>query len=138
MAVSNDLLGELEAKLVNHNALKWQKTETSLRIEAIDYTGFAVTLYKTDDGWGVALGEHGFHDHFDQADDDPLEFVAWCYSGSSRLREIRYGSVVGRTILEIAIDEEWHKVSTTGLIFFPFWRKPTQRILQNPTLIRPI
>jgi hypothetical protein len=49
---------------------------------------------------GAALGDNGFHEHFDEPDDDPLEFIAWCYSGLSRLREVRYGTVVGRTVLE--------------------------------------
>jgi hypothetical protein len=136
MAPSDELLHMLETRIARHSVLKWQKTATSLRIEAINTTGFTVTLWKTDDGWGVALGDHGFHEHFDEPDDDPLEFIAWCYSGLSRLREIRYGTVVGRTVLERLEGDEYHVVSTTGLIFFPFWRKRSESLLQNPILLQ--
>jgi hypothetical protein len=91
-----------------------QKTETSLLIEAVQPNGFSVRLCKTNEDWTVALGDHGFHEHFDAADDSPMEFIAWCYSGLSRLREIRYGRVVGRTVLECLKGDKYVIVSTTG------------------------
>ncbi len=54
MVATNNFLDKLEAKLLLNSALKWQKSETSLRIEAVDQTGFSITLYRTDVGRIVA------------------------------------------------------------------------------------
>jgi hypothetical protein len=109
----------------------------SFRIEAASVDGFAITLSADHAGWVVALGDTGFHEHFDERD-DPLNFIAWCYSGECRLREIQYGFAVGRTILEYFENDQWIVYSTTGSVFFPFWRKRSEKILQNPKMIRDI
>ena len=136
MQTADEVFAELENKLTDQTQLIWQRSGLSIRIEAAGANGFSITLSKDHDGWVVALGDAGFHEHFDESD-DPLNFIAWCYSGESRLREIRYGSVVRRTVLEYFENDEWLTYSTTGEIFFPFWKKASENILQNPTMLRP-
>ena len=81
------------------------------------------------------LGEAGFHDDFMTAD-EVLNFVAWCYSGAARVREVWRGQSPQKSVLEAYEDGEWYVVSTTGFIFVPFWRPRREVILQNPNLLK--
>lgn len=79
----------------------------------------------------VCLGKNGFHMHFD----DPLEalnFVAWCYSGEARIREISKGT----TILETYSNDSWHEIGMTAPLAKPFWKKLQQRVYHNPKMLR--
>jgi len=126
----------LAEKLKSRPELVWRQIPRGMLIEPPCPTGFAIELNADIHGWTVWLGDAGFHDDFTTAD-ELLDFVAWCYSGEARVREVWRGRIPQKSVLEAYTDGEWHEVSMTGFIFVPFWRRRTEVILQNPDLLRP-
>jgi len=125
----------LREKLKGHPELIHTEVPGGMRIEPPAPTGFSLELREDGDGWMVCLGEAGFHQHFESSE-EMLNFVAWCYSGEARLREVWRGSVPQKVMLEAREDGEWRVVSVTGLLLFPFWRPRSEAVLQNANLLR--
>ena len=124
-------------KLKRHPELVHREIPGGLRIEAPSPTGFAIELRGDEHGWTVWLGNAGFHEDF-QAADEVLDFVAWCYSGEARVRELWRGTMPERSILEACEDGAWHEVAATVFVFVPFWRRRTEVVLRNPNLLEPL
>jgi hypothetical protein len=135
MRQTMDPLAILRGKLAGHPELVQGDARGGLRIEAPTKTGFAIELRADVHGWTVELGEAGFHDDFSSAE-EVLEFVAWCYSGAARLREVWRGNSPVRSALEAKENGTWREVSATVFIFIPFWRKRREVILTNPNLLK--
>lgn len=122
-------------KLNRHPELVHYKFLGGVRIEPCGSNGFAVELFGDDEKWTVHCGTGGFHETFNSAE-EALNFVAWCYSGTARLREMWRGNSPEKSVLEGCDDGEWRQVSVTGFFFVPFWRKRREIILQNPNLLK--
>ena len=122
-------------KLQQHPELTYAAFPDGVRIESPAPSGFAVELHGDGDGWTVALGEGGFHEAFDTGE-EALNFIAWCYSGSARLREVWRGASPARATLEAFEDGDWHLVAETRFLFVPFWRRRREAILTNPNLLK--
>lgn len=130
-----DALDRLESKLTSHPELQWQRESGRICIEAPRLGGFAVELHFSGDEWTVYLGLGTWHEHF-LDEEEALNFVAWCYSGEARLREIRRGSVLTKSVLEARNGETWERVSEVGYLSFAFWRQKSEIVRQNPNLLR--
>jgi len=130
-----DPCADLIEKLKRHPELVWCEIPGGVRVEAPSPSGFAIELVSDIHGWEARLGNAGFHDDFVSAD-EAANFVAWCYSGTARVREVWRGNSPQAAILEACEDGEWRRVSGTWFIFVPFWRKRSEVILQNPDLLR--
>jgi len=115
--------------------LAYKELAQGIRIESPTAEGFAVELHAEPRGWTVYLGRGGFHRAFTSAD-EVLNFIAWCYSGSARLRELWRGTSPEKSILEANENGAWHPVSETGFLLVHFWRRRTEVILQNPKLLK--
>jgi hypothetical protein len=126
----------LLAKLRERGDLAFTTTRAGVRIEPPDPSGFSVTFVAGEDASGatVFLGEGGYHEHFDTGE-EALEFVAWCYSGEARIRESWRGNLPAKVKLEAQRDGVWTECGTWGLLFTPFWRRKTERVLHNPNLM---
>ena len=122
-------------KLEHHPELAFTEAPGRLRIEAPCEGGFAVELHTSANQWTVYLGDAGFHETFGSAD-EVLEFVAWCYSGQARIRELWRGESPQESVLESHESGEWQQVSYTGYFIVPFWRKRREIVLRNPNLLR--
>ena len=94
-----------------------------------------VELHTGDREWTVFLGEAGFHEAF-TCSDEVSNFIAWCYSGEARIREVWRGSAPQKSYLEALENGEWRPVSETGFIFVPFWRARREVVLENPSLLK--
>ena len=121
-------------KLQKHPTLAYSSAPGVVRIEAPNSTGFAVELHDDRDEWTVFLGEAGFHEAF-ASGEEVLNFIAWCFSGSARLRELWRGGLPEKAVLEAEENGAWRPISETGHFFVPFWRKRREVILQNPSLL---
>jgi hypothetical protein len=126
----------LIAKLKDHPELAFEDFPGGVRVAPPTPTGFAVELRDNSDGWTVFLGEAGFHEEF-TTPDEVLNFVAWCYSGTARVREVWRGGTPQKSILEACENGEWHSVSETGFLLVPWWRRRREIVLRNPDLLRP-
>ncbi len=122
-------------KLERHPELVFRNRPGQLRIEPPVPTGFAVELHSQQKEWTVYLGEAGYHETFDDPDEVP-NFVAWCYSGNARVREIWRGKMPVKAILEANEHGRWKEISETGYFFFPIWRMRREVLLCNPNLLR--
>lgn len=125
----------LTEKLNRHPELTYSEAARNVRIEPPSSTGFAVELRSDDHKWTVFLGNAGFHETFNSAE-EVLNFIAWCYSGSARVREVWRGNLPERAVLESRENGEWRLVSETAFIFVPFWRQRREVILENPNLLK--
>jgi hypothetical protein len=125
----------LMERLHRHPELAYSDSPDGVRIEPPGSTGFAVELRSGDHEWTVFLGAAGFHEAFTSAE-EVLNFIAWCYSGNARVREIWRGGRPEKAVLEALENGEWRSVSETGFFFVPFWRHRREVILQNPRLAK--
>lgn len=125
----------LREKLKGHPELRWTEADDFIRIEPLRPDGFTVALGPQGDEWVVYLGEGGFHQAFESAD-EALNFVAWCFSGECRLREVRRGTRVQKCIVEAKDDGDWQTVLTTGFFLFAPWHRRVEAVFQNPNLLK--
>ncbi len=130
-----DLYKVLIDKLKQHPELTCFEFPGGVHIEPPSPSGFAIELRSEGKLWTVHLGNAGFHEEFRSAE-EVLNFVAWCYSGLARLREVWRGSKPQEVRLEAYEDGKWSWVSKTGFIFVPFWRQRHEVLLENPKLLR--
>ena len=125
----------LMEKLQQHPELAFSEAPGCIRIEPPSPNGFAVELRSDDHEWTVLLGNAGFHEAFSSAD-DVLNFIAWCYSGAARVREVWRGRSPEKAVLEAHENGEWGSVSETRFILVPFWRERREVVLENPNLLK--
>lgn len=125
----------LVEKLQQHPELAYSEAPGCIRIEPPSSSGFAVELRSGDHEWTVFLGSAGFHEAF-TSHEEVLNFIAWCYSGAARLREVWRGKSPQKAVLEAREDGDWRSVSETGFIFVPFWRERREVVLENPNLLK--
>lgn len=122
-------------RLQQHPELAYREAPRCVRVEPPSSSGFAVELRSADDEWTVFLGDAGFHEAFTSGE-EVLNFIAWCYSGAARLREVWRGRWPQRVTLEAHESGAWRTVSETGFIFVPFWLERREVILENPKLLK--
>ena len=132
-----DSLEELIEKLERRRDLAWTRVPGGVRIEPPSPEGFAVEVHEGETEWTVFLGNAGFHEAFDTGE-EALQFVAWCYSGEARVREIWRGDTPSWSALEAREGDGWRRESSTRFIFVPFWRQRREVVLENPNLLRPV
>lgn len=125
----------LTEKLQQHPELVYSEAPGYVRIEPPTSHGFAVELRSAEQEFTVYLGDAGFHESFTSAE-EVLTFVAWCYSGGARVRELWRGSLPQKAVVEVYEDGEWGTVSEVRFIFVPFWRGRREVVLENPTLFQ--
>jgi hypothetical protein len=102
-------------------------------VRALEPTGFDVCFAQEAEGYAVYFGP--WHQHFSRADaQSALECFAFGLSEDARLKVHSKGGKDYRWTLEALDNGVWHTHSTTGLLFFPFWRKRQVRHLQNRVL----
>lgn len=126
---------QIEARLQRHPSARYVVSTDRLRLDAPQDGGFSLSIGKADGaGWTVVFGQ-GLHCHFA----DPEQASAFFFFGLSdhcRLREIRRGHTVCRAFAERRAGDSWQMVQETGLLLYPFWRRPSEYIFQN-TLLSP-
>ena len=100
------------AKLQSHPDLQYEEFAGGVRVAPPTPTGFALELRSDDGAWEVYLGNAGFHESFTSGD-EVLNFIAWCYSGTARVREVWRGNAPQKSILEYLDEGQWKVSSET-------------------------
>ena len=115
-----DLISRVEAKLAKYPEVRYTATPSSIRIEALDGSGFEVSLEVRPGVFVVHFD--GWHEEFTSAD-DALNCLAFGLSDSCRLAVTYRGAMPTKWVLESRQGENWSPNSETGLLIFPFWRR---------------
>jgi len=126
------LINEIKYKLQKYPSLSYSESENSITIHTPNReTGFDISLY-IDIGeykaYTVAFGN--WHGPFD-TEEEAGEFVAFGLSNECRVREIFRGKSPCKWVIESLQNGNWIMKQETGLLFFPFWKKKTEKIYQN-------
>ena len=126
-----NVIEEIKDKLRKYPHLKYEENENSISIVPDSEHGFTVSLVVNGNTYTVSFD--GWHEDF-QDKEEALNCFAFGLSSDCRLKEYRRGNSAYRWTLESKEEEGWAEDSTTGLLFFPFWRKVEIRYLQNNIL----
>ena len=118
-------------RLAKYPAVSYRATSSTITIDAQSSNGFTVFLEARKGTFTVAFD--GWHEHF-EAESSALNCFAFGLIGKCRLKVCRSGKVEYRWTLEYPTNDGWQEDSTTGLIFFPFWRKRQIFYRQNPKI----
>jgi hypothetical protein len=115
-------------RLRRHPGLVYRVADRTVTVEPPTADGFAVSLSEGTAEWVVSFG--GWHEHF-ASEDEALGCFAFGLSERCRLRISYRGAFPYRWAVEERTDGGWRQDSTTGLLFFPFWRRPRIEYRQN-------
>lgn len=125
---------EIKHRLSKYPGVRYESDDASITVFPITADGFSVAFTESlSNGYTVYF--EGWHEDFEDPA-EALNIFALGLSDESRLREYRRGNTAYKWTLELLEDGEWIGQSTTGLVFFPFWRKLETRYLQNRLLSR--
>ena len=101
-------------------------------IEPLDEDGFRVWLQA--DGGSYVVGFDGWHESFD-SEEEALNCFAFGLSEDCRLKVVYRGAFAHRWTVESKTDLGWQEDSTTGLLIFPFWRRPRTGYRTNHVIL---
>jgi len=105
----------------HHPSLSTRVEGDTITVEPLDEEGFPVWL--REEGDSFVVGFDGWHEHFD-SEEDALNCFAFGLSGDCRVKVVYRGSFAHRWTVEFKTDGGWREDSTTGLLVYPFWRRP--------------
>ena len=111
---------------------QYQITNTFLRVAPNNLNGVEVILRKISDmTYEVSLD--GWHEPFWNYEEARKCFLS-VLTGRFRIKRLRKGDFPFCWTLEHFAESQWRVVSTTRLLFYPFWRRTTVEYLQNEPL----
>lgn len=114
---------ELKERLKKHPDILVTEFEGGIVILPKDENGFEIALTNEGIQYTVTF-DGGWHEHFEEPE-EALECVGFGLSDRCRLKVEMRGNSPQKWIVEYFQDGVWHEDSTTGLFFFPFWRRKT-------------
>ncbi|MBK6980714.1 MAG: hypothetical protein IPH30_03675 [Betaproteobacteria bacterium] len=123
-----DALAEIRTRLLKYPALRVEESENSITVLPLDSAGFPVSIHVADEEVVVAFA--GWHEHFESAE-EALDCFAFGLSRECRLKVFTRGGFAYRWTVESLENGNWAEDSTTGLLFFPFWRRREVVYFQN-------
>lgn len=126
-------IADFKARLADHPDVRVEEATGRLEIMPSDENGFGIILVDDGDGWTVTFGG-GWHEHF-KSPEEAIDCAGFGLSDRCRLRVDARGGFAHRWTVEHFDGRTWSDESTTGLMFFPFWRRKSVCYLQN-TVIR--
>lgn len=119
-------------RLRRQPGLAYRVTGRTITVDPPTDAGFAVSL--TEGAGKCVVGFDGWHQHF-TSEDEALDCFAFGLSDRCRLRVQYYcGSIPYRWTVEERTADGWQPDSTTGRLFFPFWRRARIEYRQNAVI----
>lgn len=122
------VIDTIRTKLQRYPHVQYEHTANSITVAPESPDGFPVSLHV--DGSTFVVGFGGWHEHFD-SESEALNCFGGGLSDQCRLRVTSRGGTAYRWTVQRFIDGAWCDDSQTGLLFFPFWRRRSERIYQN-------
>ena len=114
--------------LQKHPEVPYSVEADWITVPAPSPTGFSVALSSGPEGFTVYFD--GWHEEF-TSEVGALNCFALGLSEQCRLKVYRRGNTDYRWTLEYRAGQQWAEGSTTGLLFFPFWRNRVTMYRQN-------
>jgi hypothetical protein len=111
-----------------HPSLPVRVERETLIVDPAGLGGFSVWFH--DCGAKYIVGFDGWHEHFG-SEQEALDCFAFGLGGDCRLKVAYRGDFPYRWTLEVNENGAWREESTTGLLFFPFWRRSRILYLMN-------
>ena len=130
------LITEVKTRVLKYPSLSVSEVEHGIIIYTPDQeNGFNISLFvDTAEDYTVYTVAFGnWHGHFD-TEEEAGNFVAMGLTDQCRLREISWGSKPSKWVVESLQNGRWVMEQTTGSLFFPFWKKRSEKVLQNSVL----
>jgi hypothetical protein len=128
------VIATIQEKLQEHPELSVEHGERFIRVLPRDAQGFAVELHES--GGNLVVSFDGWHEEFEHAE-EALDCFAMGLSDGARLKVVSSGGLDCNWTLETRQGAEWAPYSTTGLLFFPYWKRKMTRYLQNRVIRGP-
>jgi len=123
------VIDEINERLSKYPGLKFKRDRDSICVSPTSPDGFFIE-FSVNPGGSYTIAFEGWHEDFDDRT-EALNVFALGLSNECRLKEYMRGNFAYKWTVEFLEDGLWTKQSTTGLLLFPFWRKPAIRYLQN-------
>lgn len=120
------IIAEIKSKLEKYPELKAEEETNCIAVTPDN--GF--TIWATENNGSYTVGFEGWHEEFEQIE-EALNCFAWGLSSSCRLKVVTRGDTTHKWVAQSLENGQWVNSSTTGLIFFPFWRKAKISYKQN-------
>ena len=124
-----DAIDQLVAKLASYPDANVTRADNSISIRPPGAAGFTVELLVGADGYTVFYDD-GWHEEFD-TEDEAINCVGFGLSSSCRLAVTYRGRTPCRWAVQSRQGADWTTDSVTGLLIFPFWRRPRLVYKQN-------
>jgi len=124
-----DAVDQIAAKLARYPEAKLTRSDNSITIRPPGDTGFTVELHLGSDHYTVIF-DGGWHEDFD-TEEDAINCVGFGLSSSCRLAVTYRGSTPSSWAVQSHGGSDWKTDSVTGLLIFPFWRRPRVVFKQN-------
>jgi len=109
---------------------EYRLAENRLRVSPNRPDGFETVIRRAgDEGYEVYLDD--WHEFFESYEEASRCFL-FALSGRCRIKRMLKGTFPFRWTLEALTGSQlWEEESTTGLLFYPFWRRTKVTHLQN-------
>jgi hypothetical protein len=125
-------IARIQQKLERFPQARVRATATSIRVEPSDPDGFAVRLDLARKVHVVSF--EGWHEELaDEA--EAIRCFAFGLSDQCRLIVTYRGNMPTSWTVEWRREGSWHGVSTTGLLWVPFWRRRRVEHKRNRLLV---
>ena len=124
-----DAVDQLVAKLARYPEANVTRAEDSISIRPPSDTGFTVELHVGAARYTVVF-DGGWHEEFD-TEEEAINCVGFGLSSSCRLAVTYRGSTPNSWAVQSRQGSDWKTDSVTGLLIFPFWRRPRVVFKQN-------
>lgn len=124
-----DPIFEIRTRLENHICVQLHEQKNYIEAVPIAKGGFPVSLENEGFQFTVTYGG-GWHEHLEKAQ-DALNCFGFGLSERCRLKVHTAGNSEYKWTVEYLYENKWLEDSTTGLLFFPFWRQRETFYLQN-------
>ncbi len=124
-----DAVDQLVATLAKYPEADIRRAGDSISIQPPGDDGFKVELHVGDDRYTVVF-DGGWHEEFD-TEEEAVNCVRFGLSSSCRLAVTYRGSTPSSWAVQSRQGSDWKTDSVTGLLIFPFWRRPRAVYKQN-------
>ena len=130
-----DAIDQLVAELARYPEADVTRSESSISIRPPSETGFTVDLNVDADHYTVYF-DGGWHEEFD-TEKEAINCVGFGLSSSCRLAVTYRGSTPCNWAVQSRQGGDWKTDSVTGLLIFPFWRRPRVVFKRNDLVASP-
>ncbi len=127
-------IDQIKERLKKHPRIRFLATEMSITIPPKSEDGFEVSFHVKGNEYTVYF--EGWHDHFGSLH-EAINCFGFGLSPECRIKVDIRGEHPYRWTCEVLQDGQWVKSGTTGLMFYPLWRRHRVKYLRNNWLPGP-